>query len=141
MRRVLAPTGSIYLHCDDTASHYLKLLMDAIFGQQNFRTEIIWKRTFAHSDTRQGRRQHGRIHDVLLFYTMGESWAWKPIYMEYDPSYVEKFYRHVEPETGRRYQLTDLTGPLWGGKRQSVLRGHGGDSLLAIQPRAYGASH
>ena len=69
MRRVLSPNGSIYLHCDDTASHYLKMLMDAIFGQQNYRTEVIWKRTSAHNDVRQGRKQHGRIHDVLLFYT------------------------------------------------------------------------
>ena len=90
MRRVLAPTGSVYLHCDDTASHYLKLLMDAIFGQQNFRTEIIWKRTSAHSDTRQGRRQHGRIHDVLLFYTKGESWTWTPLYTEYERAYVSR---------------------------------------------------
>ena len=69
LRRVLKPTGSLYLHCDPTASHFLKLLMDAVFGPANFRTEIIWKRTSAHSDTKQGRKQHGRIHDVLLFYT------------------------------------------------------------------------
>ena len=111
MRRVLSPTGSIYLHCDDTASHYLKLVMDAIFGQQNFRTEIIWKRTSAHSDTRQGRKQHGRIHDVLFFYTKGEEWHWQPVYTSYDRDYVEKFYKHVEPETGRQYRLDNLTGP------------------------------
>ena len=61
LRRVLKTTGSLYLHCDPTASHFLKLLMDAVFGPANFRTEIIWKRTSAHSDTKQGRRQHGRI--------------------------------------------------------------------------------
>ena len=69
LRRVLKSTGSLYLHCDPTASHCLKLLLDSIFSPTRFRTEIIWKRTSAHSDTRQGRRQHGRIHDVLLFYT------------------------------------------------------------------------
>ena len=111
MRRVLSPTGSIYLHCDDTASHYLKLVMDAIFGQQNYRTEIIWKRTFAHSDTKQGRKQHGRIHDVLLFYTKSDTWTWEPVYTPHDREYVEKFYNRVEPETGRQYQLTSLTGP------------------------------
>ena len=111
MRRVLSPTGSIYLHCDDTASHYLKLVMDAIFGQQKFRTEIIWKRTSAHSDTKQGRKQPGRIHDVLLFYTKGETWTWHPIYTGYDKDYVDQFYKHVEPQTGRRYRLGDLTGP------------------------------
>ena len=111
LRRVLKPTGSIYLHCDPTASHYLKLLMDTVFGPENFRTEITWKRTSAHSDARQGRRQHGRVHDLLLFYSMSDSWTWNQLYTEYDQDYVDQFYRHVEPETGRRYRLGDLTGP------------------------------
>ena len=111
LRRVMKPTASIYLHCDPTASHYLKLLMDAVFSPENFRTEIVWKRSSAHSDTKQGRRQHGRIHDVLLFYSKAQDWAWNPIYSGYDPEYVEQFYRYVEPETGRRYRLGDLTGP------------------------------
>lgn len=111
MRRVLAPTGSIYLHCDDTAVHYLKLVMDAVFGAGNFRTDIIWKRAYAHSDGKQGRKQHGRIHDVLLFYTKGDDWTWNPVYMPHDKEYVEKFYKFTEEGTGRRYQLTDLTGP------------------------------
>ena len=109
--RVLAPTGSLYLHCDPTASHYLKMLLDGVFGPQNYRTEIVWKRSSAHSDTKQGRQQHGRIHDVLLFYTKGDDWKWNPLYMPYDEEYVEQFYRHIEPETGRRYRLGDLTGP------------------------------
>ena len=111
LRRVLKSTGSIYLHCDPTASHYLKLLMDAIFGPEHFCTEIVWKRSSAHSDTKQGRRQHGRIHDVLLFYTKGNAWTWNPVYMPYDEEYVDSFYRFVEPETGRRYTTGDLTGP------------------------------
>ena len=108
---MLKPTGSIYLHCDPTASHYLKMLMDAVFGKEHFRTEISWKRTSAHSDTKQGRRQHGRIHDILLFYTKSDEWQWNPVYMPYDASYVESFYKFVEPETGRRYRLDNLTGP------------------------------
>ena len=111
MYRILKPTGSIYLHCDPTAGHYLKLLMDAIFGAEHFLSEIVWKRTSAHSDTRQGRRQHGRIHDSLLFYSKGDNWTWNPIFTEYDQDYVDNFYRHIEPETGRRYRLGDLTGP------------------------------
>ena len=111
LRRVLKPTGSIYLHCDPTASHYLKLLMDTIFGKENFRTEIVWKRTSAHSDTRQGRRQHGRVHDLILFYSRDASWTWNPLYAEYDQEYIDQFYRRVEPETGRRYRLDNLTGP------------------------------
>ena len=111
LHRVLKPTGSLYLHCDPTASHYLKLLLDGVFGADKFRTEITWKRSSAHSDAKQGRRQHGRIHDTLLFYTKGESWTWNPVYTEYDQEYVDGFYRHIEPETGRRYRLGDLTGP------------------------------
>ena len=111
LRRVLKRTGSIYLHCDPTASHYLKLLMDTIFGAANFRTEITWKRTSAHSDSRQGRQQHGRVHDVIFFYSRSDGWTWNPLYTEYDQDYTDQFYRHVEPETGRRYRLDNLTGP------------------------------
>ena len=111
MRRMLKPTGSIYLHCDPTASHYLKTLMDAIFGPEQFKSEITWKRTSSHSDTKQGRRQHGRIRDLLLFYTKSDAWTWNPQYTEYAQEYVDRFYRHVEPKTGKRYQLGDLTGP------------------------------
>jgi DNA modification methylase len=111
LRRVLKETGSIYLHCDPTASHYLKILMDAVFEPQNFRTEIIWKRSSAHSDAKQGRKQHGRIHDVILFYSKGTDWEWNQVYTEYDESYVNDFYKYVEENTGRRYRLGDLTGP------------------------------
>jgi DNA modification methylase len=111
LRRVLKATGSLYLHCDPTASHYLRLLMDAVFGLANFRTEIIWKRSSAHSDAKQGRMQHGRIHDVILFYTRSDEWTWNPVFTAYDEDYVDGFYRFVETETGRRYRLGDLTGP------------------------------
>ncbi len=111
MSRVMKDIGSIYLHCDPTASHYLKLVMDSVFGSPNFRSEITWKRTSAHSDTRQGRRQHGRVHDILLFYTKSDNWTWNPIYTDYDSEYISKFYRQVEPGTNRRYTLDNLTGP------------------------------
>ena len=110
MRRVLKDTGSIYLHCDPTASHYLKLLMDSIYGERNFRSEIIWKRTTAHNDGTQGRRQHGRVHDVLFFYTRSGQWTWNTIYTDYEPEYVARF-SLIEPETNRRYTLDNLTGP------------------------------
>jgi DNA modification methylase len=115
LHRVLKPTGSIYLHCDPTASHYLKMLMDAVFGAVNFKTEIVWKRSAAHSDTKQGRVQHGRLHDVILFYTKGPAWTWNPIYIPYDPTYVESHYSSVEPGTGRRFQLDNLTAAKPGG--------------------------
>lgn len=111
MKRLLKDSGSVYLHCDPTASHYLKLLMGAIFGMGQFRTDISWKRSSAHNDTRQGRKQHGRIHDVLLFYTKTDQWVWNSIYTDYDEDYINRFYPHTEPETGRRYALGDLTGP------------------------------
>jgi len=110
MHRVLKPTGSLYLHCDPTASHYLKTLLDAVFGAAQFRSDITWKRSSAHSDTKQGREQHGRIHDVLLFYTRGNVWTWNPQYTPYDESYLRRFYRHQDA-AGRRYRLGDLTGP------------------------------
>ena len=115
LHRVLKPTGSIYLHCDPTASHYLKLLMDTVFGPGRFRTEIAWKRTSAHNDAKQGRRQHGRIRDIILFYTKGDDWKWNPIHVAYDDSYVEEFYRYVEDGTDRRYRLGDLTAAKPGG--------------------------
>jgi DNA modification methylase len=111
LRRVLKESGSIYLHCDPTASHYLKLLMDGVFGAQNFRTEIIWKRSSAHNDAKQGRKQHGRIHDTLLFYSKSDDLIWNLVHTEYDEKYVQDFYKYVEPGTGRRYRLGDLTGP------------------------------
>ena len=113
--RVLKPTGCIYLHCDPTASHYLKVVMDAVFGKENFRTEIIWKRSSAHSDTRQGRKQHGRIHDTILFYTKSDDWSWNPQYTPYDESYVEDFYRYRESGSGRKYRVDNLTAAKPGG--------------------------
>jgi DNA modification methylase len=114
LRRVLKPTGSLYLHCDPTASHYLKLLLDAVFGPQYFRTEIVWKRSSAHSDTKQGRKQHGHIHDVLLFYTKSDQWTWNPIFSAYDDQYLASEYRHETPD-GRRYKETDCTAAKPGG--------------------------
>ena len=115
MRRVLRDDGSIYLHCDPTASHYIKGLMDGIFGSENFLSEIIWKRHNAHSDTKQGRKQHGHIHDTILFYKKGRSWVWNPVYTDYDQGYIEDFYKFIEDGTGRRFQKGDLTAAKPGG--------------------------
>lgn len=115
LHRVLKATGSLYLHCDPTASHYLKLLLDAIFGPERFGSEVIWKRTTAHSDARQGRKLHGHVHDVLLFYVKGDDWTWNPIYAPYDQSYIDSHYRFVEEGTGRRYRKGDLTAAKPGG--------------------------
>ena len=111
MHRVLKPTGSIYLHCDPTASHYLKLVMDAIWGVNCYTNEIIWKRQSAHSDAGQGAIHMGRIHDVILRYSKSKKPTWNLQYHSYDQSYIDSFYRHIEEGTGRRYRLSDATGP------------------------------
>ncbi len=104
MRRVLKPTGSIYLHCDPTASHYLKVLMDAVFGKEQVRNEIVWKRTASHG----GSRRWGPIHDTMLFYSKSDDYLWNRVYQEYDSSYIEEFYRFEDAKG--RYRLVTLTG-------------------------------
>ncbi len=103
--RVLADTGSLYLHCDPAASHYLKLILDQVFGPENFRNEIIWKRTHAHSSS----KRYGPVHDVLLFYSRSSKYVWNPIFSEYQSSYIEKHFTHLD-EKGR-YQLITCTAP------------------------------
>ena len=102
MRRVLKDTGSIYLHCDPTASHYLKALMDSIFGAGNFRNEVIWKRTAGRSDA----NRFGRVHDVLLFYA-GHGATWNRQYTTHDPDYVARAYRNKDKKG--RWQSDQLT--------------------------------
>ena len=104
MRRVLSSTGSIYLHCDDTASHYLKTLLDAIFGASNFRNEIAWKRTSSHSDA----NRYARVSDRLLFYAFKEA-TWHRQHLALSEGYVARDYRYTD-EKGR-YRVDNLTGP------------------------------
>lgn len=111
LRRALKKTGSLYLHCDPTASHYLKILCDAIFDPRFFVNEIIWKRYGAHNDVGQGSKHFGRVHDVILFYSRSNDRSWTQLFGPLDPEYVERTYRHVEEETGRRFMTTPLTGP------------------------------
>ena len=90
LHRVLKPTGSLYLHCDPTASHYLKLLLDGIFGSDNFRNEIAWRRTGSHG----GAKRWGPIHDTILFYSKSERYQWNAtLFQDYDAEYLEKYYR------------------------------------------------
>src|SRR5687767_11305520 len=115
LHRALKPTGSLYLHCDPTASHYLKLILDTIFGHRQFRNEIIWKRSSAHSDAKQGGYRLGRIHDVILFYAKGPGNVWNPQYTPYTEKHVASKYTGVEPGTGRRFTTSDLTANKPGG--------------------------
>ena len=103
LRRVLKPTGSIYLHCDPTAGHYLKMLMDAVFGPENFRNEICWKRTSGHSDA----RRFGQVHDTILFYSRTDAYTWNTSYQPYDENYVRQYYR-FEDDHGRKFMSGDL---------------------------------
>ncbi len=108
MRRILKEAGSIYLHCDPTASHYLKTLIDAIFKARHFRSEITWRRTTAKGLAFKG---YPNSADNLLYYSGSDSYIWNPPFAPHDPGYVKKFYRHVEPGTGRRYRLDNLANP------------------------------
>ena len=104
LRRLLKPTGSIYLHCDPTASHYLKLVMDCVFGHQNFRNEIAWKRTYAHG----GADGWGSVHDVLLFYTQSQKCCWTDLVQPHDPKYLDDKYSNRDKRGC--YQVIVLTG-------------------------------
>jgi DNA modification methylase len=114
LHRVLKPTGSIYLHCDPTTGHYLKTQLDVIFDPCNFLNQIIWKRSSAHSDTAQGAKHFGRVHDTLLVYAKSGKFGerpWNQLYDRHAEDYVASHYKYVEPDTGRRYRLDNLTGP------------------------------
>ena len=104
LRRVLKPTGSIYLHCDPTASHYLKLVMDAVFDPRNFKNEIVWKRTSAHSDS----KKFGNSHDIILYYCKSDKRKFNRQYQVYDEKYVDSHYSQVD-KNGRRYMADNLT--------------------------------
>ena len=103
MRRVLKPTGSIYLHCDDAADSYLRLLMDAIFGRKQFRNAIIWQRM----PGRTAGKQFGRVHDSILFYVNGSAYTWNQEFAPHDPEYVKRAYRNKD-QIGR-WQSDQLT--------------------------------
>ena len=105
LHRALKPTGSLYLHCDPTASRYLGILLDGIFGASNFQNEIVWKRTSARSDS----HRWNHIHDTILFYSKSKDFTWRPQFTPYDEAYTTKFYQHIEPATGRRYASDNLT--------------------------------
>lgn len=111
LHRVLKPTGSLYLHCDPTASHYLKIILDAIFGPKNFRNEISWQRAGAKNDS----LRYGRSHDVVLFYTVSDTFTWNQQHTPFDAASIAKNYTHTEEETGRRYRRGDLTAAKPGG--------------------------
>ena len=108
LRGLIRPTGSVYLHCDTTASHYIKVMMDGIFGHQNFRNEVIWKRANAHNDP----KGFGRISDTILFYTKGQNYTWNTLHTPYRDDYYESHFK--KDEKGRWYRTVPLDAPRHG---------------------------
>ncbi len=106
LSRVLKKTGSFYYHCDDHASHYVKVMLDQTLGHNNFRNEIIWKRTGARGDA----QRWNQLHDTLLFYTGSSDFTWNQPFAPYSDEYVKGKY-NLRDETGRRYQLTSIISP------------------------------
>jgi site-specific DNA-methyltransferase (adenine-specific) len=108
LKRVLKDTGSFYYHCDWHASHYVKVMLDQIFGQNGFRSEIIWRRTNAKGLAFTGFPNN---HDTIFYYVGSDEFTWNRQFKEYNPEYVAKFYKNIEEGTGRRYTLSDVTNP------------------------------
>ena len=107
LHRVLKPTGSLYLHCDPTASHYLKIVLDTVFGPENFRNEIVWKRTTTHSDA----KRWSPVSDSILYYGKAGVSTWNPQFSEHDPAYVTEKYRHNDNDGRGLYRLDNMTSP------------------------------
>ena len=116
IHRVLKPTGSFYLHCDPTASHYLKLVCDAVFCGQggDYLNEIVWKRSDAHNDGAQGSQQFGRVHDTIFFYCKGKHRIWNTQHLPLPQKTADSWYRNIDKD-GRRFNKADLTASKAGG--------------------------
>ncbi|MCC7494998.1 MAG: restriction endonuclease [Fimbriimonadaceae bacterium] len=127
LRRVLKTTGSLYLHCDPTASHYLKMVLDATFGPARFLNELIWQRTHAHG----GARRYGPVHDVLLLYGCSDSHCWTDPRLPHREPYLERHFRSVDAASGRRFQAITLTG-------SGVRHGDSGQPWRGVDPTSVG---
>lgn len=111
LHRVLKPTGSLYLHCDPTASHYLKVVLDAIFGATNFRNDVVWKRKAGRGETNKAAVRYGVTNDNLLFYAKSPKAPFARQHRPNSQAYIDGKFTHVEEGTGRRYRLDNLTSP------------------------------
>lgn len=127
IRRMMKPSASIYLHCDDTAAHYLKIALDVLFGANNFRNAVIWKRTWAHNDP----RRYGRITDTIFLYSKSSEYTWIPQHADYSEDYIRKFFRHEDARG--QYRLVTLTGP-------KVSTGDSGSTWRGYSPTTSGRS-
>lgn len=111
MRELLADTGSIYVHLDWHVGHYVKLVLDEVFGKDQLINQLIWKRGHAHSDSKQGSAHFGRLHDMIFFYSKSAQYFFTQQFTPYTQEYKDTYYKSIEPESGRRYWLDNLQGP------------------------------
>lgn len=111
MRELLADTGSIYVHLDWHVGHYVKLVLDEVFGKENFVNEIAWKRSHAHGDVGQGAMHFGRVMEGIYFYGRSEHRTWNPQYEPYSEAILERDYKYIDDRTGERYRLVPVDGP------------------------------
>ncbi|MBI1386666.1 MAG: site-specific DNA-methyltransferase, partial [Rhizobiales bacterium] len=125
MHRVLKETGGLYLHCDPTVSHYVKIILDVIFGEKNFTSEVVWKRTHAHG----GAKRWAPVHDTLLYYRKSDAFTWNDTFQEHKPDYIKTHFKHSDQRG--RYQLVTLTGT-------DTREGDSGKPWRGIDPTAVG---
>lgn len=109
IKSVMSETASIYVELDNHIGHYVKILLDEIFGEDNFVNEIVWKRTFSHSDVGQGAKHLGRLHDVIFLYSMSADYVLNTVYTPYSQEYIDNFFRYQD-EDGRRFRLVSMIG-------------------------------
>jgi DNA modification methylase len=110
LKELLSEDGYIFVHLDMRKQHYIKMILDELFGENSFINEIIWKRTFSHGDIGQGAEHLGRLHDVILFYRRQSSSKLNPVYVPYSEKYLRDFYKYTDSD-GRKYRLVSLLGP------------------------------
>ncbi|OGQ60305.1 MAG: DNA methyltransferase [Deltaproteobacteria bacterium RIFCSPLOWO2_02_FULL_53_8] len=111
MRELLADTGSIYVHLDSHVGHYVKLVLDDIFGKDKFINEIAWKRSHAHGDSGQGAAHYGRVTEGILFYARSDQRVWYAPYEPYTDAILERDYKYIDDASGERYRLMPVDGP------------------------------
>jgi adenine-specific DNA-methyltransferase len=123
LNELLSENGCLYVHLDHHVAHYAKAILDEIFGSDALVNEIVWKRSDSHNDIGQGAKAYGRIHDTILFYVKSGSYVWNSVFTPLPVSTVEKWYRHIEEGTGRRYNKADLTARKPGGNTKYEWKG------------------
>ena len=109
IKSVMSDKATIWVELDNHIGHYVKILLDEIFGEDHFVNEIVWKRTFSHSDVGQGAKHLGRLHDVIFLYSMSDEYVLNTVYTPYSKEYIDNFFRYTD-EDGRRYRLVSMIG-------------------------------